>query len=134
MSKLVLYYSLTGNAAKAAQAFSKSEGSDISEVKPAGKIGKFKAYTLGCFKAIRGKSMAIAPLDIRTEEYDEVDVFTPIWADSIAPPMLAALEQLPKGTKVRLHLVSASGNSGREKNSAKLESLGLKVAGYQDIK
>jgi hypothetical protein len=132
MSKLVLYYSFSGKSAKRAEESAKSSGAELVAVKPAKKIGKLKAYTAGIIKAIRGRPMPVETLTL--PEYSAVDVFAPVWADCIAPPMLAALQQLKKGTKVSLRLVSASGKSNTVRNKMLLTMMGLDVMDYEDLK
>lgn len=134
MSKLVLYYSYTGNSKKHADEFAKMNDTKLVEVKPIKKIGKFKAYTSFCLKARKGKSTPIEPFAGDLSDYNEIDVFAPVWASCIAPPMYAALGQLTKGTKVSLHLVSGSGRSNKELVTSHLVVLGLEVAKYEDLK
>ena len=143
---MVLYYSYTGKVEKLAKAFGAANNTAVIEVKSAGEIGKLEAYTIGCFKAKRGQSMPIAPVAFNLAEDKTVDVFAPIWASSIAPPMIAALEQLAKSAmetsnksntndiKVKMHMVSFSGKSDRSRIAAKLESLGLEMVGYEDLR
>ena len=134
MEKVVLYYSFSGHAEKAARDFAANCGGFPVEIQPAERIGKARAYSVGCLNAMKGKSMPIAPVTADLAACAEADVFAPIWAGCIAPPMLAALELLPKGAKVSLHLVSASGKSSNERNTAAMKALGLEVAAYEDIK
>jgi hypothetical protein len=85
-------------------------------------------------KSLQGKSMAVKPLAANISEYDTIELFAPIWAGHLAPPVTAALEQLAKGTKINLHCVSASGKSEKQTVSARISALGLNLTGYEDIK
>jgi hypothetical protein len=134
MSGLVLFFSFSGHTAKRAAEFAKESGAELIEVKPAAGLGKLKAYTYGLLKSIRCSPMAIAPIGKDLSQYSEITVFAPIWADGIAPPMLAALKLLPKGANLSLRLISASGASGKERNISKLKAMGINVSGYEDIK
>jgi hypothetical protein len=134
VSALVLFYSLSGHTAKRAADFANAAGADLVEVRPAAKAGKFKAYTVGILNAIKGRPMPIKPIDVDFSKYSDVFAFAPVWADGISPFMIAALQQVAKGTKISLRLVSMSGNSNKAKNTAVVEAMGLTVAGYEDIK
>ena len=139
MKELVLFYSYTGNAKKAAQKFSLENNCDICEVFDEKRPGKFAAYTAGCFKAMRGGERKIKPLTVngnavKFEDYESVNIFAPIWANSLAPPINGALKLIPKKTKVKLFMVSASGRSGKDAISKRVQDLGLELMGYEDIK
>ena len=134
MGNPILYYSLSGHTAQHAKNFAAANGGDLIEIKPVGKMGKFKAYVVGGLNAIRGKAMPIKPIETDLSQYSEVVLFTPVWANGIAPPMTAAIEQLSRGTKVSLHLVSGSGKIGKERITASLDALGLEIRDYEDIK
>ena len=134
MSKLVLFYSFSGHTAKFAAEFAKANGAELIEVKSAEKLGKFKAYTTGCFKAMTCRPMPIQPIAVDFSKYSDIYAFAPIWAGGMAPFMIAALQQVTKGAKVSLRLISGSGKSSKAKNTAAVEAMGLKVAGYEDIK
>ena len=134
MSELVLYYSYSGHTKKialdTAAKYNLTTCEVVDEVKP----GKFKAYTKGCYHAMKGVATPIKPLMVSFAEFGAVLVFAPIWAGSIAPAMNTALAKLPMGTKVSLRLVSRSGRSSKEKITKRLKTLGLEIIGYEDIK
>jgi len=134
MSGLVLFYSYSGKTAKHATEFAKANGAELIEVKSTDKLGKLKAYTAGCYKAMTGRPMPIQPIAVDFSKYSEVFAFAPVWAGGMAPCMIAALQQVTKGAKVSLRLVSASGDSSKAKNTAFVEAMGLTVTGYEDIK
>jgi hypothetical protein len=127
---LVLYYSLTGNSKRLAGQFAEVKGAALVEVKA--KVGKFGAFTVGLIKSFKNAPMKIDSLTL--PDYDFVDVFAPIWADGIAPPMIAALSQLAPGTKIALHLVSASGKRNSDRVTPLMRKLGLEIIDCEDIK
>jgi len=135
MSTLILFYSYTGHARAAAQTSAKAESADIAEIKEVKRPGKFKAYTAGCFAAIRGKPWPIQPLDKDPAAYDRIELFSPVWAGNPPPAVHAALAQLPQGKAVTVAMVSASGKSDcKEKMTALLKDKGCTLESYQDIK
>lgn len=111
MKTLILYYSLSGNTRKVAEALAESEPADIAEIKSAKRIGKLKAYTAGIFGAIGGKAWPIAPLDTDLSGYERLILLSPVWANNPAPPVNAILQQLPEGKTIAVKLISASGKS-----------------------
>lgn len=134
MKELVLSYSFTGHAKQRAAAYAEKNVLDHCEILSQKKIGKIAAYTAGCVKSMQGKGMPIAPPAISFEGYDQVHVFAPVWAGEIAAPLNSAVALLPKGTRLHLHMVSASGASSKEKITARLQAAGFEVAGYEDLK
>jgi len=134
MSELVLYYSFTGNTKLLAEEFAGENGLEAIEVRAEKKLGKFAAYTVGCFKAIKGAGLPIEALAADLSDLEAAHLFAPIWAGGIAPPMNSALALLPKGTKLSLHMVSGSGGSNQDKIAERLRNMGLEVTAYEDIR
>ena len=135
MKALILYYSYTGNARKFAEASAKKDNFDIAEIKSAKRPGKFKAYTLGCFATLSGKSWPIQPLEKDMTAYDSLVLFTPVWASNPPPFVNAVLEQLPAGKTIAVKMVSASGKSNcKEKLEAKIKAKGSEMESFEDIK
>ncbi|MDR0952350.1 MAG: hypothetical protein LBM18_05445 [Oscillospiraceae bacterium] len=134
MKNIVLYYSFTGHSREFAEAFAKEHGYEATEVTTPKKHGMAYAFIIGCPKSLSGGSVAIKPLALSLEDVDEVHVFAPVWAGCCAPAMNTALKQLPKGTKVYMHMVSSGGESNRSMIEGYLEHWGLNLAGFEDIK
>jgi hypothetical protein len=134
MSELVLYYSFTGNTKLLAEEFAGENGLEACEIRAAKTLGKFAAYTAGCFKAIKGAGMPIEAPAADLSAVEAAHVFAPIWAGGIAPPMNSALALLPKGVKLSLHMVSGSGGSNQDKITERLRNMGLEVDAYADIR
>ncbi|MDR2606507.1 MAG: hypothetical protein LBC38_04405 [Oscillospiraceae bacterium] len=129
---MVLYYSYSGNCKRFAEAFAAAGSCVVIEIQTEKPLSKTYAYAVGCAKAISGKPIAIKPLNVCIS--DTLDVFAPIWAGHIAPPITAALKALPKGTGIKLHCVSLSGESNRDLISKRIAVLGLELLSYEDIK
>lgn len=135
MKTLVIYYSYTGNAKRIANDYARKGAADIAEIKDAQRPGKLKAYTLGCFAAMRGKQWPIQPLEVDRKVYDRFIVFSPVWAGNPPPAVHAMLESIPKGKTVSIKMVSASGHSKcKERLEAVIKARGCKMDGFEDIK
>lgn len=59
MNTLIIYYSYTGNTRKYANDLAKSENADIYEIKDQKRMGIFKTYLIGCFKALSKKTFLL---------------------------------------------------------------------------
>ncbi|MCL1858795.1 MAG: hypothetical protein FWF92_06130 [Oscillospiraceae bacterium] len=134
MKELVLFYSYSGNTKRAAEKFAQENNLDICEVADKKKKpNKFYAFVVGCFKSMKGSAVKIQPLTVKFEDYDIINIFAPIWASHIAPAMNGAIKLIPAGTKIKLFMVSAGGESAKDNISKRIEGLGLEIAGYENI-
>jgi flavodoxin len=135
MSTLVLFYSYSGRAKALAQGYAKEKAADIAEIKDIRRPGVFKAYTSGCFAAIKGRAWPIQPLEAALEQYSDLVLFAPVWAGNPPPAVNAALEQLPGNKTVSAHMVSGSGRSSCKKRLADLiAAKGSKLDDFINIK
>ena len=134
MSELVLYYSFTGNTKQLAEVYARVNELLLCEIRPQRRLGKFAAYAAGCFKAMKGEGMPVEAPAADLSVIKAAHIFAPIWAGHPAFPMNSALALLPKGTKLSLHMVSASGESNQEKITERLQNMGLEVTAYEDIR
>ena len=134
MNELVISYSYTGNTEHIAGEYARENGLALCKIVSAKKLGKVAAYTAGCIKALKGAGMPIEAPVLPLGECEAAQIFAPIWAGSIAPPMNSALALLPKGAKVGLHMVSGSGSSNQDGITERLRILGLEVTSYEDIR
>ncbi|MCL2489099.1 MAG: NAD(P)H-dependent oxidoreductase [Oscillospiraceae bacterium] len=135
MKTLIVYYSYSGNTRKIAEEFAKKEPADIAEIKDVKRPGRLRAYTAGCFAALRGKAWPIRPLDVDFSEYDRLIMFSPVWAGNPPPAFNAILDRLPDGKTAAVRMVSASGKSGcRERLEELIKSKGCTLESLEDIK
>jgi len=129
---LVIYYSLSGHSRKFAEEFAAANNAELVEVKTEKNLSKLGAYTKGLLKSFKNAPMPIQPLSL--SDCGTADIFAPVWAGGIAPPIIGALKQLRAGTKVNLHLVSASGRSEKSRVEPLIKDLGLEILSFEDIK
>jgi len=134
MKELVLYYSYTGNTAQLAGEFAGEHELALCEILTERPLGKFAAYAVGCFKALKGVGMPIEPPAKSLDACETAHIFAPVWAGHIAPPMASAIVLLPKGAALHLHMVSRSGNSEEDRVTARLRDAGYTVETYEDIR
>ncbi len=95
MKPVIVYYSLSGNTRKIAEAIQKKVGGDIVEIQTV------TPYT-GSYNAIveqardevgRGYSPAIKPLGVDFKNYDVVVIGTPVWWYTFAPAVKTFFEE-----------------------------------------
>ena len=139
MKEIVLFYSYSGHTKKAAENFAQENSFEICEIFDIKRPGKLSAFTAGCFKALKGSGRKIRPLtinnnDVKFGDYEIINIFAPIWAGHPAPSVNSAIKLIPSGMKVKLFMVSQSGNSSKDNISKRVEGLGLEIVGYEDIK
>lgn len=136
MKTLVIYYSFTGKARKAAEGLAKKENAELIEVKEKNPRSKFNAYVFGSLAAIRQKSAEISRLDCDLSLFEKIIIVMPIWAGHPAPAMNNIINLLPDGKEIELVFTSGSGNSSgsAEKTKALIAAKGCKVTKYTDIK
>ena len=135
MKTLVLFYSYSGNSKRLANELAAKESADIAEIKDVKRPGTLKAYSVGCFAAMRGKAWPIQPLSADLSDYERLILFAPIWAGNPAPAFNAVLELLPAGKPVEVKLVSGSGESNcEERLKGIITNKGCSLDGFENIK
>jgi len=135
MKTLILYYSYSGRTRQIAKELAEKEGSDILEIKDIHRPGKLKAYSLGCFAAMRGRAWPIMPLNVSLASYDRIILLSPVWANNPPPAVHAVLQQFPIGKTLSVKMISGSGKcncKGLMKNIAETKSGTLES--FEDIK
>ena len=111
---LVMYYSYSGNTKKIATELAEKEACEIVEIKDIERPGKFKAYTSGCYAALKGIAWPIQPLGVNMAEYKLLILLSPVWAGKPTPAFYSVLGMLPHEKRVEVKMVSASGFSSCE--------------------
>ena len=135
MKTLVIYYSYSGHTKKIAEELAAKESAGIAQIMDVKRPGRLKAYTAGCFAALRGKAWPIQPLDVDLSEYDRLILLAPVWAGNPAPAFNAILEQLPEGKTIAVKMASAGGTSRcRERLEKIIKSGSCTLESFEDIK
>jgi Flavodoxins len=135
MKTLVLYYSYTGHTKTLAEKIAAEEAADLVEIRDVKRPDKLKAYTAGCYAAIKGNAWPICPIEADLTAYDRLLLLSPIWAGNPPPAVNAVLPLLPTGKVVSVKLVSASGKSGcRERLETEIRARGGTPENFEDIR
>ena len=113
MSKLLIYYSLSGNGDAVADAL-KAKGYEIRKVEP-NKVPpkKFFFQILQCgFNAGRRYCEPLKNYDADVSAYDEIVIGSPVWNGRLSCPINTVLKDTDlKGKKVTFVLYSGSGEA-----------------------
>jgi len=135
MKTLAIYYSYTGHTKRIAQQIAEETGADLYEIKDSQKIGMLKAYSWGCFKAMRMQNAPVQSINVNLDDYEKIMILAPVWAGHPAPQILSVFNLLPSGKEISFHAVSATGRSrGKDKVLLALGKKGCKGIAYQDVK
>ena len=135
MKTLVIFYSYTGHTKEIAQQLAAGKSYEIAEIRDVNRPGFIKAYTAGCFNAVRGKSWSIQPLGLELEDYERFILLTPVWAGHTPPAVHAVLEILPEGKTVAVTMVSSSGKSSCKKYvETVIQAKGGVLESFENIK
>jgi multimeric flavodoxin WrbA len=135
MKSLVVFYSYTGHTKRLAQELAAKEAADITEVRDIRRPGKLKAYSLGCFAAMRGKPWPIQPLHVDWAAYDRLILCAPVWAGNPPPAFYALLERLPRGKAVSVKMVSGGGQSQcKARLEGSIKGKGCTLESFEDIR
>lgn len=111
MSKLIIYFSLSGHNREFANDLAEEEEMDIIEFAPGGYLRIFQFLCRGRL-ARRAKK-------IDTRNYDEIILFGPIWGGKPAPAVMALLKNLDlEGKSIDCH-ISHTGNKGETESIIK---------------
>ena len=98
MSKLVIYFSLSGNNRKFAKELAEKEKLDIIEFTHGGNLRVVSHFMFKGRLAKKAKK-------IDTSNYNELVIFGPIWGDKPAPAVSALLENLEiTGKNIECHI------------------------------
>ena len=98
MSKLIIYFSLTGNNRRFAKELAKKENLDILEFTHGGSLRVVFHFMFKGRLARKAKKIDIS-------NYDEIIIFGPIWGDKPAPAVSALLENLEiAGKNIECHI------------------------------
>lgn len=122
MKILIAYYSLTGTTAKVAKKIQENLNCEIEEIEDLKDRSGALGYLKSCIDAIRKKPADIKTVEKDPSDYDLVIIGTPIWAGTMANPILTYIEQ-NKSNFNNVSFFCTCGGSGYEKTLANMENL-----------
>ena len=121
MKAIVVYYSLEGNTAYAAEKIAAALGADTLRLQPkkAYPDSGFRKFFWGGKSAVMAETPALDPYDFRAEDYDLVILGFPVWAGNVTPPIRTFVsEQTLRAVPVAAF--ACESGAGAEKAFAKL--------------
>jgi flavodoxin len=94
MKTSIIYNSYTGNTRSVAERVHASCGGKLIEVKSDEYSSRLAAYTIGCYRAMKGMCDPIEPAIIDVAADDLIVIGTPVWAGRATPAINAAVAAL----------------------------------------
>jgi flavodoxin len=132
MKTSIIYHSYSGNTRGVAEKVRDACGGNLVEVKLTHDYSSLTAYTLGCYRAMKGVCDPIEQKAIDVTTDDVIVIGTPVWAARATPAVNAAVVALQgfKGKKAVI-FATCGGKEGDALPTLKkaLEEKGMTVAG-----
>lgn len=132
MKTSIIFYSYSGNTRGVAVAVHAACGGELIEVVSKEYSSKITAYTIGCYRAMKGMSDPIEPKTIAVAADDVIVIGTPVWAGKATPAINAAVAALDgcKGKKAVIYATCGKdGGDSLPLLKKALEERGVTVAG-----
>lgn len=127
MKSLIVYYTLEGNTAYAAEQIAKETGADLLRLEPvkAYPTGKVSKFVWGGKSAVMSEAPELQPYRFDAASYDRIIFGFPVWASTIAPPLRTFIRSHDlKGKKIAAFACQTA--KGADKAFVKLqEELGI---------
>ena len=89
MKTAVVFYSLTGNTAYAAERIAEKLGADLVRVEPVKPYptAGFRKFFVGGKSSVMKEKPELKPYEFRAADYDCIVVGMPVWASGVTPPI-----------------------------------------------
>jgi flavodoxin len=94
MKTCIIYNSWSGNTRSVAEKVFTACGGKLIEVKSKEYSSRLSAYTIGCYRAMKGMGDPIEPAVIDVAADDLIVIGTPVWAGRATPAINAAVAAL----------------------------------------
>ena len=122
MNTLIVYYSLEGNTAWAAEQIAAKLGADTLRLAPVKKYpdSGFKKFFWGGKSAVMAETPELEPYEYDGAKYDRIIVGFPVWAGNVAPPVRTFVKDHDISGK-RVAAFACESGSGAEKAFARLK-------------
>ena len=124
MKTAVVYYSMGGNTALAAEKLGKWLSADLIEIKPEKAFPDkgIRKFLRGGKSAVMAETPALLPYPFRPDLYDLVIIGFPVWAGTIAPPIRTFVTENRDALRGKqVAAFACQGGSGAEKAFVKLQ-------------
>jgi len=105
MKTSIIYNSYSGNTRSVAERVHEACEGKLIEVKSNEYSSRLTAYTIGCYRAMKGMCDSIEPAIIDVSSDDVIVIGTPVWAGRATPAINAAVAALEgcKGKKAVIY-------------------------------
>lgn len=115
MSKLFIYYTLSGNGDVVSN-YLKEKGFDIRKIETKYKLSRhmFFAMMKGGFHALIGKKAKLINYDNNINDYDEIIIGSPIWNSRLTPPINTVLKNTNLENKKITFILYSGGGIGKK--------------------
>ncbi len=127
-----IFYSYSGVTRGIAEKIQSECGGETVEVKTVKPYSTITAYSMGCYRAMRGESDEIRPSSIDVSTFDCIVIGTPVWMFRAAPAVNAAVAAMTGCEGKAAILFATCGAQAKETLPLLAEALkakGVKVAG-----
>ena len=131
MKTIVIYYSFSGNTKALAYKKAQELGADIEEIIEV----KRPIMPIGIHRAVNRVGTEIHPIESQLDDYDEIIIMSPVWAEHPVSAIYSLIDCLPKGKSVELVMVSGGGGTriSCEGTKALVVDRGCEVVRYTDV-
>ena len=115
MSKLFIYYTLSGNGDVVSD-YLKEKGYAIRKIETKYKLSRhmFFAMMKGGFHALIGKKAKLINYDNNINDYDEIIIGSPIWNSRLTPPINTVLKETNLENKKVTFILYSGGGIGKK--------------------
>jgi len=127
MKTTIIYNSYTGHTRSVAEQVSAACGGKLVEVRSNQYSSRLAAYTIGCYRAMKGMNDPIDPKEIDVSSDDLIVIGTPVWAGRATPAINAAIAAL-RGCSGKKAVIFAT-CGGRERETLPLLTRALASRG-----
>ena len=123
MKTIIVYYSLEGNTAYAAEKIAGLLGADVLQIRPKKAFPRkgFKKFLWGGKSAVMAETPDLEPYVFDAAAYDRVIIGFPVWAGNITPPIRTFVRENDLKGK-RIAAFACQSGSGAEKAFRKLKA------------
>ena len=131
MKTVVMYYSYSGTTKALATQTALELGADIEEIIEV----KRPFLPVGVYRAVTCSKTEIHPIKSQLEDYDNIVIMSPVWADHPVSAIYSLIDCLPEGKQVELVMVSGGGGtkSSAESTKALVTARGCEVTSYSNV-
>lgn len=134
MKTLIVFFSLTGNTRKIAQAISDELNGTLEEIQDTRNRNGIAGYLLSIMEAIFKKRSKIQEVKHDPSAYDLVIIGTPVWAFNISSPVRTYLEQKKNSINAAAFFVTCTASGGKKVLQDMTNLYGKKASALLEIK